>query len=125
MQKPLEIESTRTTPKIDFNNETGILQISGRSLPEDVIKFYTEVRDWVLEYIETPLYKTEIIFDLDYFNSSTARVLVKILVELESISKEGKVVKVIWKYKEKDEVMLERGEEIKNVVFLQFELLAY
>lgn len=125
MQTPLTITETTTTPNINFDNNTGIFKISGRSLPEDVIKYYNPIKEWVDIYIQNPNENTELIFDLNYFNSSSARLLVKIIIEFENLSKDGKNVKVIWKYKKGDEVMEERGDEIKNVVFLPFELQEY
>ncbi len=125
MQTPLLIEATKITPEINFDNNTGIFKIIGRSLPEDVIKFYNPIKEWINIYVKNPVEKTELIFDLNYFNSSTARILVKIIVKFENISKIGKEVKVVWRYKKRDEVMEERGDEIKNVVFLPFELEEY
>jgi len=125
MQIPLIIPATKSTPNINFDNNTGIFTISGRSLPEDVIKFYKPVKEWVDIYVQNPNENTKIILDLNYFNSSTARLLVKIIIEFENISKKGKNVKVIWKYKAGDEVMEERGYEIKSVVFLPFEFEEY
>ena len=120
MPEKLLIEATNETPYVHFNTEENIFEITGRSLPEDVIKFYSPVRDWIKEYVKNPNEETNFTFDLEYFNSSSARILVKILVELEEIK--DKKVKVTWLYRENDEVMYDRGDEIKSVILLPFEI---
>ena len=125
MPEAIYFEPTADNPKVILDKEKGLFEISGRSLPEDVAKFYAPVMDWVLEYITDPNDETEFVFDLEYFNSSSARLIVKMLVELEKLEKMGKKVKAVWLYKENDDVMQERGEELKSVVLLPFELKAY
>lgn len=118
MLKPLIIDATEDTPKVVFNHLNNIFEISGRSLPEDAGKFYSALKDWMTTYVQNPNKLTELKLDLDYFNSSSARLIVKILIELESLNNTKNKVIVIWKYKVNDEVMKERGDEIKNVIKL-------
>jgi hypothetical protein len=73
-----------------------------------------------------PLYpKTYFIFDLEYFNSSSARQIMEIIMLLENINKTGNTVKVSWMYEEGDEMSKERGDEIKLVSKLDFEIKEY
>ena len=51
--------------------------------------------------------------------------ITKIIVQLEKIQEVDKDVKVIWEYAEDDEVMLERGEELKSISYLPFELRTF
>ena len=125
MQQKLYIEETNETPFVHFNPAENIFEFTGRSLPEDVNKFYTPVREWVTEYVKNPNPETVLTFNLDYFNSSSARVIVKILVALESIPETGNKIKVVWLYKEGDELMYDRGDEIKSVILLPFELKTF
>ena len=125
MATKIFIEETKQTPFIHFDTEKNMFEISGRSLPEDVNKFYNPIREWITEYVKSPNPDTELVFNLEYFNSSSARIIVKILVELEKIKNTNNNIKVIWKYKEDDELMYDRGIEIQSVVMLPFELQAY
>ena len=43
----LIIEQTKSTPYIFFCAATGKLRIEGESYPENVIKFYTPVLEWL------------------------------------------------------------------------------
>lgn len=116
MLKKLTIKATEDTPELIFDKDNSIFLISGRSLPEDAQKFYKEALEWMSKYIKSPNKETTIVLFLEYFNSSSARLIVKILIELETLSQKDNSVKIIWKYAENDDVMKERGEEIKNVV---------
>jgi len=117
------IEATDETPKIDFDPSREHFEISGISMPEDVLKFYSPIQVWVEAYIQKPLNSTIIKVKLDYFNSSSAKYLVRLLQELEKIK--GNSVKMLWYYHEEDDLMLERGEELQLVLKLPIELHSY
>ena len=51
--------------------------------------------------------------------------LTKIIVEFEKILKTENKIKVIWEYAEDDEVIQERGEELKSISYLPFELRTF
>jgi len=125
MLSPLIIKATDDTPKVVFDHINNLFEISGRSLPEDASKFYNPLKSWITNYLQNPNPLTEIKFDLDYFNSSSARLIVKILIELENLNNSEFKTKIIWKYKVNDEVMKERGEEIKNVINIPLEFETY
>jgi hypothetical protein len=118
MLKPFIIAATDDTPKVVLDNVENIFEIAGRSLPEDAGKFYNPVIEWASKYVISTKKNTEIRFNLDYYNSSSARLIVKFLIEFEKLLDSKYSVNVIWTYKENDEVMKERGEEIKNVIKL-------
>ena len=52
MQNELNISSSEFSPEVDFNAGSGILSISGRSMPEDVGSFFEPIIEWIDEYIE-------------------------------------------------------------------------
>lgn len=123
MLEAIRIEQSKLTPFIELNANKGIFKISGKSFPEDVLLFYNPIKEWVSNYCNTPNEETKFIFDLEYFNSATARIIIKLLLNLEEIMNMNKSIEVQWHYKKGDEVMKERGEEIKSVVLLPFELV--
>ena len=121
MLKPLLIEETEDTPKVHLDRENGIFEISGRSFPEDASKFYAAVLLWVEDYIKDPCKETLFSFHLEYFNSTSVKQLLEILIKLEGMADTGKKVKIIWSYSKNDELMAAKGEEIKNMVNLIFQ----
>lgn len=122
---PLDIKATNDTPRILFDPENDIFEITGRSLPEDVVTFYQPVLEWLDEYSHHPNEKTEFIFKLIYFNTATSKLIQDILSKLEQIYQKGYDVKVIWFHEKDDEDMKELGEEFMEYVELPFEIIAY
>ena len=118
----LKRDMTDDTPYINFDPNTGIFEMSGRSLPEDASKFYDPIHEWVKSYISQSNSETIVKMKLDYFNSASARKIVEILFIIEDVVEQGNEAKVIWYYDKEDEVMEARGEEVKSVVELPFEL---
>ena len=46
------INATKATPAINFNLQTGILSINGRSIPEDSVSFFEPLQNIVRQYLE-------------------------------------------------------------------------
>lgn len=122
MEKPLIIQGTEDSPKIILDKERRAFEISGRSLPEDAEKFYLPVLSWIEKYLKSPCPSTEMVINLEYFNSSSVKQLLKILLKLEQISKAGDHVNIIWCYDQDDELMEIKGREIKSILHVPFEL---
>jgi len=121
----LDLKATNDTPKVLLDPENNIFEISGRSLPEDVVSFYQPVIDWLDEYKDSPNPSTEFVFKYIYFNTATSKLVQDILIKLEEIGEEGNEVKVMWYYVEDDEDMLDLGEEFSENVDIPFEIIAY
>jgi hypothetical protein len=121
----LDIRGTTDTPKVLFDSENNIFEISGRSLPEDVITFYQPVIDWLDDYKQIPNKSTEFVFKYIYFNTATSKLIQDILLRLEQIHETGNEVKVIWYYEEDDEDMHDLGLEFKENVDIPFEIIEY
>jgi hypothetical protein len=83
--KNLYIEPGIKTPQIDFNNFSGELILSGKSIPENAAQLYEKVLIWVNEYIKTPKTITNLRLNLEYFNTSSAIWISKIVAALSSI----------------------------------------
>jgi len=125
MLEPFILEKTKTSPSAHFDMQQGIFKVGGRSIVEDPNGFYMPIYNWLAEYVKNPNPETLFEFDLEYFNSSSARQVMKIIMVLEEIEKSGNKVKVLWLYEEGDEMSQERGAEIKLVSKLDFEIREY
>lgn len=121
----IKIQGTEDTPKIILDAENEIMEISGRSMPEDVTAFYEPILNWLSEYIEHPNEKTVFNFKLTYFNTASSKMLLDILMKLEELHEKGYDVLVRWHYPEDDEDMAEAGEEYAEIVDVPFEKVAY
>ena len=116
----LIIEMTDDCPQINFDIESGKMEISGKSLPENVIFFYEPVLEWLNQYIEQPKPLTEFTFKLTYFNTASSKLILDILMLLEQIKENGKEVIVNWHFPEYDEDMRDAGLEYSEMVDIPF-----
>ena len=121
----IKIQGTEDTPRIILDAENEIMEISGRSLPEDVSAFYEPVLNWLNEYAENPNKKTIFNFKLTYFNTASSKLLLDILMKLEEMHERNNDVLIRWHYPEDDEDMEEAGEEYADIVDVPFEQVSY
>ncbi len=119
----LIIEGTKQTPSINFNSSSGILEISGRSIPENTFEFFNPVLLWLEAYNQVAGEKTVINVKLEYFNTSSSKYILEIFKRLRSLLNDGKTVVVKWYYEEDDEEMMETGEDYQDVSGLDFEII--
>ena len=119
----LHIASTEETPEIIFDVENKQLSISGKSLPEDSVAFYTPVFDWLQQFVDEVEEDVEFVFFMEYYNTSSAKQLAKIFLFLEKLN-EKVFVQVVWKYKKDDNDMMSSGLRFSKLLTLEFELQA-
>jgi len=116
------LEPTDDTPLIDFNPKKQIFHISGKSMPENAESYYAPLIEWTKKYARIPRPKTVLNIDLEYFNSSSIKQVIRLLIELEEIVKQGKKVTVNWIYEEGDDFIEAKGIEIRDIVDIPFKL---
>ena len=121
----LDIKATNDTPRVILDPKNDIFEISGRSLPEDVVSFYQPVLEWMEEYSFHPNKSTEFVFKYVYFNTATSKLVQDILLKLESLHTSNGTVKVLWYYERDDEDMYDIGLEFKENVNIPFDIIAY
>ena len=125
MIQPLLLAGTPDKPDVNLDPEQNRFEISGKSLPENAKSFYDPVIEWLENYAKEPNELTQFNIKLSYFNSSSARKIVELLLILEQIIENGRETKIIWHHKEHDETMKERGTEIQMVLDVPFEMAPY
>ena len=123
MLQAINRNGTDDKPSINFDPETGILEIAGRSLPENANSFYDPLEMWIEEYVKSPAPSTRFIFRLDYFNSSSASKLVKLMIYLEEIPADTHTVVIEWHYSKYDDMIHSRGEELQSIVEVSFQFV--
>ena len=133
MQK-LYIAPTNVTPEVHFSPQEKIFLIRGVSSPEDVRAMYYPVIEWFKSYInelledknsnytsDSPLrFKTELL----YFNSSSAKFLYDIFLELNRLTSAGIPFIVEWFYEEEDIDLKEAGSDIALLVGMEFSYIS-
>ncbi|MCD4745173.1 MAG: DUF1987 domain-containing protein [Bacteroidales bacterium] len=120
----LIIKKTKQTPEINFNAQSGVLEIKGRSIPENSFEFYTPVLSWIDQYIKKPNENTIIKVYLEYFNTSSSKFILEIFKKLQKIQNiDNKNILIEWYYDKNDEEMMETGKDYKDVTELPFEII--
>ncbi|WP_258099728.1 DUF1987 domain-containing protein [Marinoscillum pacificum] len=117
------IEPTRVTPLVNFDPDQGVLEIKGRSSPENSILFYQKIIDSLDEFAESGGDEFTANFSFEYFNTSSSKCLFDVFKKLSKISDEGKEIKINWYYEEDDEDMMEAGEDYADLLDLDFNFL--
>jgi hypothetical protein len=123
--EPLFIKATDDTPEIHFDKAKGIFSITGKSLPEDVIEFYSPVFSWLEQYVADPNEETHLYIKVVYFNSASQRALNEIFSILSRLNVKGKKIEVEWIYNEEDDEMREAGQEYAEITSLPFHYKSY
>ncbi len=120
----LNIEMTTKTPMIDFDASQGVMRIWGRSLPENAADFYGPIIRAIDEYKSQPQPTTKLDISLEYFNTSTSRILLDIIRSFEWLKKAEKSdLKVVWSYEKDDWEMEDAGKEYQSILSdIDFEL---
>lgn len=121
----LRIEPTDDSPQVILDKENSVFEISGKSLPENVLEFYRPVMDWLQEYRKDPGPKTGLTLKLIYFNTASSKMILDILMVLEEMAEAGHEVVVRWMSLKSDEDMQEAGKEYEEMVDVPFEHLTY
>jgi len=121
----IKITATEDTPNVILDHINKVFEISGRSLPEDVVVFYQPVIQWLEELEKNPVENLELSIKLEYFNTASSKLILDILLKLEQIFEAGTPLKVKWFHISTDSDMKEAGEEYSEIVGLPFEIIAY
>jgi len=117
----LILPSTNFTPKIVLNIN-GNLNMSGISIPENVLSFYKQIFDWFDNFILSKPTKIIFEFDVEYLNSASSRVIITILKKLKVYCFQNTVpINIIWNYEDED--VLETGQEFAEVSELPFDYI--
>ena len=119
----LQLEGSAKTPSIDFNGETGVLELRGRSIPENSIEFFKPLNDWLDSYGEAPKATTSINVKLEYFNTSSSKCILDLFKRLEKLNGVSTEVSVNWYFERDDEDMEEAGEDYQAIVGLPFKII--
>jgi hypothetical protein len=129
MQK-FYISPTSTTPEVHLSPKDNIFIIRGISSPEDVRAMYYPVIEWVKNYVNELIEAKNCVYtlhsplrlktELMYFNSSSAKFLYDIFLEMKRLIPAGIPYVVEWIYDEEDIDLKEAGADIALLVEMEF-----
>jgi len=119
----LEKQKTGSTPYVLINEEKGYMKFEGDSFHENVAGFFKDVNNWLNNYLKTDFTRFTFDFQLVYFNSSTAKLLLNMLLELDEHASDKQII-VNWITTEENDIIIECGEDFQEEVSnLEFNLV--
>jgi len=109
----LEREKTDLTPYVLIDEERGYMMLEGESYHENVFDFFSEIKEWLKGFLSTDF--SEFIFDceLKYFNSSTVRILLNMLMDMDRSAGSERVI-VNWITTKNNKIIIECGEDLQE-----------
>jgi len=119
----LQIEGSWKSPHIILD-PNGNFEIWGRSLPENVIDIYTPVLAWLDAYAKKTAPQTNIEVKLEYFNTSSSKLLYEIFKRFENIKKAGNNINVKWYFESDDADLEEEGKMFADLVDVPVEMVS-
>jgi SiaC family regulatory phosphoprotein len=114
------LQPTPKTPSVKLDAQTGMVEIKGRSIPENSLEFYKPLIEWVEKYSADSQSETNVHIQLEYFNTSSSKCLLDFFKRLETIN--NKVI-INWYYEQDDEDMLEAGEDYEAIINVPFKMI--
>lgn len=119
----LILEGSAKTPSINFDGDNGVMELRGRSIPENSIDFYKPLNEWIESYGSSPKPNTVVDVKLEYFNTSSSKCILDLFKQLEKLNSMNTVVSVNWYFEEDDEDMEEAGEDYDAIIDLPFKMI--
>lgn len=119
----LIIKGTNKTPNALLNAKLGLIELTGKSIPENPYDFYEPLLLWIDEYTKTPSLQTVVNIKFEYLNSSSSKLLLELLKKTELLQNARGNVTVKWYCEEDDPDMLDTAEVFKSIVKVPFEII--
>ena len=112
----LEKQKTTSTPYILIDEERNYMTFQGRSFHENVYEFFKEIHVFLDEYLKTNFATFTFDCEMDYFNSSTVKVLLNIILKMDKYASKEKKIILNWITTKDNEMIIDCGEDFKEEV---------
>jgi len=120
MSYKMEREKTDLTPYVLIDEERGYMMMEGESYHENVFEFFNEINEWLKGFLNTDFAGFTFDCELKYFNSSTVRILLNMLMEMDRSAGCDKII-VNWITTKNNKIIIECGEDfqegLENITF--------
>lgn len=114
------IRPTKVTPSIYYSPKKELLDLRGKSSPENPLVFYNHIFDTIDQLKASDIDGITANMAFEYFNTSSSKCLYMLFKKLDELHQSGVNVIVNWFYEEGDEDMMEAGEDMNS--FFTFDL---
>ena len=120
----LEKTKTTSTPYVLVEEEKDYMKMEGRCFHENIVAYFKEINDWLDKYLKTDFVKFTFDNEINYFNSSTTKLIYNMLLKMDQIVSDKNKIIVNWITTEDNEIMIECGEDFQEEMKrLEFNLI--
>jgi len=109
----LKREKTDLTPYVLIDEDIGYMRMEGESYHENVFDFFSDINEWLRKFLKTDFPSFTFDCELKYFNSSTVKLLLNMLLEMDR-SKGRKNITVNWITTKNNKIIIECGEDFQE-----------
>ncbi len=120
--KNVHSEGTIKTPEIILDADFGVIELIGKSLPENASDIYDPILNWIDEYMQNPAETTTVNFRFEYLNSRSLKFILDILRKMKVLYQKEYKVTANWYVDPDDEDMIEIGEDFQSTVFVPLKI---
>ena len=120
----LYLAAGKNSPEVKLNPDDGYFELSGVSLLENPTSFYENIYLAISDYGQSPKPLTSVNFKLRYFNTSSSKAILKVLIMFADLHKRLMRVKVNWYYDADDEDMHDTAKDLESISGLEFNYIA-
>jgi hypothetical protein len=121
MEKHVIQEELKNCPGIVYYGDNNLLEIVGRSIPENPELIFRRLDEWITLHFDKAK-ELNVNIQLEYINSGSSKYLYEVLKRLTGFGRSGNTVKMKWLYEEDDEAMLELGEHYRDTAGIPLEI---
>lgn len=108
----ITITATRNTPAVEYSDKDGVLNISGKSYPEDASAFYTNLTEQILKLDANK--NLILTMDFEYLNSSSVTCLLQMLKRIKK-QYQSATVSIKLFHDQGDDDMISVGENMNQL----------
>ncbi|MGD9992527.1 MAG: DUF1987 domain-containing protein [Salinivirgaceae bacterium] len=122
---PLILDKTQDTPGVILDAAQKHFWFTGTSIPENTHKFFEPVFVWIENYLKEPNQETIVNFKMTYFNTSSTKSLLDLMILFKELAKKEKSLIINWYFPNEDEDMYEAGLGFSKMVRFPFNFINY
>ena len=117
------VEEEYDKPFVSFDATTGKCELSGESFPEKTEDFYARLMKWLEQYMEEVKGPIDFDFKVSYFNTSSSKRILHIMILLQGYVEKGGKVTARWSYDPEDLDLEEDVEDLKVISKLDLKMI--
>lgn len=113
----LQLPSGNATPNVELDTSLLSQTFKGISIPIDAVKFYQPILEFISDNQAEFLDNTCFVFEFEYYNTSSSKVILNLLKSILKIKEENKRNWTIqWLYGDEDDFMYDAGTDLEALL---------